>query len=835
MSAPSLGSTYRLQLAGLGFEGARGLVGYFSDLGIETLYVSPILAAVPGSTHGYDVIDPTRLDPELGTPRQFEKLLKELDAHDMRLLIDIVPNHMACQRENAWWWDVLRFGRTSKFASTFDVDWSRHVGRVLVPTLPEPLAELFDSIHYSGEGSDRVIEIGGQAFPLAPGTRTGSDLNAVLARQHYQPAYWRLSNHEGNYRRFFDIDGLIGVRVEDDEVFQRTHSCITTLARDDRIAGWRVDHIDGLNNPDAYLTTLASATAQGRHTEPVVLVEKILGSDEQLPRTWSCDGTTGYEFAGLVGGLFVNERGARRLAATGKKMTGERDSFRALSLEAKRQAIANQFDAPLERLARLAMSALNELRPGHDLSWFDVRKALGELTTQLEVYRTYFAPAEATPSDLDRLAHARDAASEVLEGEAQRAVFLVADVMAEPGAGLDLAQRWQQLSGAVMAKGVEDTATYRYSGLLSHAEVGCDPDRASASPEEFHQLARCHLRQASTLNATSTHDSKRSEDVRSRLFVLSELPDDWSELVTRWVQRHLEASADQLLPAVHDQLVIFQSLLGVWPVGAAQITRDIVKRVQRYAVKAAREAKLRSSWTDPDAAYERALTSFVLTLARDHLFCEEMSYFVEQIGPASATNALAMTILKCVAPGVPDFYQGTELSDYSLTDPDNRRPVDFALRRTLLERLPDRDAAPAKRIAAARQLLARWPNGALKLHVTRELLALRKDRHDLFARGAYEALDVTGPRAEHVLAIARQRGHEWVLAVVARQSIGAVGTGLFALGEETWGTRTALRLPASAPLHYRDAFTGATLTSSRGRLDIAECLAELPVAVLVAE
>jgi malto-oligosyltrehalose synthase len=835
MSTNPLGSTYRLQLPGLGFEGARSLVGYLHDLGIETLYVSPILAAAPGSTHGYDVIDPTRLDPALGTPRQFEKLLKELDDHGMRMLIDIVPNHMACQRSNAWWWDVLRLGRTSKFASTFDIDWSRHVGRVLVPTLAEPLEGLLDSIHYVGEGSDRVMEIGDQDFPLAPGTRTGSDLSAVLARQHYQPAYWRLSNHEGNYRRFFDIDGLIGVRVEDDEVFLRTHSCITSLARDERIAGLRVDHIDGLSDPAAYLAKLRSATMNARGTEPVVLVEKILGADEQLPHSWATDGTTGYEFANLVGGLFVGAGGAKRLASAGQRLTGEPISFRDLGLEAKREAVANQFEAGLERLARLAMNALNELRPGHDLSWFDVRRALCELTVHLDVYRTYFSSAGATPFDLERLANARDAASEFLKGEARRAVIMVADVIAAPGAGLDLAQRWQQLSGAVMAKGVEDTATYRYSGLLSHADVGGDPDHASVHPEAFHHLARQHRRLPSSLNATSTHDSKRSEDARARLFVLSELPDEWSGLVAHWHCVHGTASSERSLPDAHDQLVIFQSLVAVWPTGSARISRDVVKRVQNYVVKAAREAKRQTSWTDPDASYERALTSFVSAIARNQEFCIEMATFVDRIAPASAANGLAMTVLKCVAPGTPDFYQGTELWDYSLTDPDNRRPVDFSQPRSLLERLPASDAAPAKRRAAAQQLLSRWANGALKLYVTREMLALRKGHRDLFANGAYEVLEVTGPHADQVVALARHDGHQWVLAVVARQTIDIAGPGRFPVGEEVWGTRTAVRLPATAPSELRDIFSGATVTPSRGRIDIAECLAVLPVAVLVAE
>jgi (1->4)-alpha-D-glucan 1-alpha-D-glucosylmutase len=830
MSGRSLGSTYRLQLSGLGFDGARSLVGYLSDLGVETLYVSPILTAAPGSTHGYDVIDPTRLDPALGTPHQFEKLLKELDAHGMRLLIDIVPNHMACQRANEWWWDVLRNGRTSKFASTFDIDWSRHVGRVLVPTLGAPLAELLDSITYAGQGSDRVMEIGGEDFPLAPGTRTGSDLNAVLARQHYQPAYWRLSNHEGNYRRFFDIDGLIGVRVEDDDVFERTHELLAALGSDERIAGWRVDHVDGLSDPGAYLSKLASKTTAGRVDEPVVLVEKILARDEQLPRSWSADGTTGYEFANLAGGLFVNERGARRLTTTGYHMTGVRQTFYELGIEAKREAIAHSFDAALERLARLAMNALNEARPGHDLSWFDVRRALSELTVRLDVYRTYVTPDGAEPRDLDRLVRARDAASLVLDGEARRAVLLVADVLIVPGVGLELAQRWQQLSGAVMAKGVEDTATYRFSGLLSHADVGCDPDRASASPQAFHQLARRHQRQPLSLNATSTHDSKRSEDARSRLFTLSELPEAWTELVTDW--HHRLAPLDRVGPDAHDEIVIYQSLFALWPEGATRLSRQVVQRVQDYIVKAAREAKCHTRWTDPDTSYERALRSQVSALARDQQFCSEMSRFVERIGPAAATNSLAMMVLKCVAPGVPDFYQGSELWDFSLTDPDNRRPVDFALRRALLDRLPDVDATPSQRLRASRQLLAGWPHGALKLYLTRQMLSLRKQHGDLFAYGAYEVLDVTGPRAEHVVAITRRRGREWVLAVVARQTVAVARPGHFATGERAWSARTTIRLPLNAPTQYYDVFTGATLTLARGRLNVADCLRELPVAVV---
>ena len=607
-----LGSTYRLQLNGLGFVGARELVRYLSDLGIETMYLSPILRAVPGSTHGYDVIDPTQLDPELGTAEEFESLLAELDAHDMRALIDIVPNHMACHAANPWWWDTLRQGQSSPVASTFDIDWSRHVGRVLVPTLSRPLEDLLDSIAYVGDGPHRVMDIDGQEFPLAPGTHTGSDLSTVLSRQHYRPSYWRLSNREGNYRRFFDIDGLIGVRVEDPEVFDRTHDFAASLA-DDRVAGWRVDHVDGLADPGGYLGRLGELRTTERASRPVVLIEKIVARDEVLSTSWRTDGTTGYEFADRVGGLFVNKRGANRLA-------DDSPTFTELSHEAKRQAIVNSFDAALERLARLSFLSLNERHPGHDLSWFDVRRALTEISVSLDVYRTYFTDTSTDDDDCLRLTLAARAAAVTLSGESRRAVDLISDVLSAPsGASLELVQRWQQLSSAAMAKGAEDTATYRYRGLLSHAEVGCDPDHPSYDTPEFHEFASARLSYPLSLSATSTHDSKRSEDSRARLFVLSEISEEWRALVSKW-QRRYRAHAEELDLA--DAWRVYQSFVALWPTSTDRPTRALTRRLQDYSIKAAREAKCRTSWTDPDDRYERSLRRFVASLASDDRFVQ---------------------------------------------------------------------------------------------------------------------------------------------------------------------------------------------------------------------
>jgi (1->4)-alpha-D-glucan 1-alpha-D-glucosylmutase len=555
-----LGSTYRLQLNGLGFSGARALVPYLTRLGIETLYLSPVLTAAPGSTHGYDVIDPCRLDPALGPAEQFEALLDALAANGMRVLLDIVPNHMAAQPSNRWWWDTLRRGQSSTYASTFDIDWSQHNSRVLTPVLSRPLADACEEASLRQDADGSLLEIDGQRFPLAPNSDPGAPLSDLLAAQHFRPALWRLGDTAGNYRRFFNIDGLVGVRVEDPEVFDRTHQLILALCTDERVAGLRVDHIDGLWDPVGYLNRLSEAIAgAGRNSRAVLVVEKILHRDEVLDERWPVAGTTGYEFADRAVGLLLSEKGYRDLSAFGAGFTGERASFDDLGLTGKSQMLERTFVAQLDRVARLALAALDTEHAGHDLSVTDVRRAVAELSIFLDVYRTYFAggaPARVDVATIRR-AVARQG-TETVNEEVERAIELVANGLLEGGhdgsAWLGVARRWQQLTGAVMAKGVEDTATYRYDGLLSHAEVGCDPDRASCTVEEFHGfIGRRARRIGRGLNATSTHDSKRNEDARCRLAVLSEASDEWTHLVGRW---HRRFSSVSRAPEPHDEIVV---------------------------------------------------------------------------------------------------------------------------------------------------------------------------------------------------------------------------------------------------------------------------------------
>ena len=827
MTKEPLGSTYRMQLAGIGFAGAREQVAYLYELGIETLYVSPIFAAVPGSRHGYDVIDPGRLDPGLGTAEEFTALLASLEHHGMRLLIDIVPNHMAAHPTNRLWWQVMRDGPGSSYAAVFDIDWTRHRARVLVPTLSRPLAELRGAARVVSDAEGPELELDGQRFPLAAGTTL--ETGEIIDNQHYRPSYWRLSAHEVNYRRFFDVDSLIGVRVEDPAVFELTHRFVAEICADRTVAGVRVDHLDGLADPVGYLERLSIALARAR-SNPVVLVEKILASDEVLPSHWATDGTTGYEFANLAGGLFVSEKGARSLAVLGAELTGEGQDFAELRLRAKRETLAQFFPAPLERLAGLARSALDADVPGHDLSLADVAEALADAMVRLDTYRTYLDGKPPRRSDRARLERAFAPEGEI---EVQRASELIKRGLLEragPGsAWLEVATRLQQLSGAVTAKGVEDTASYRYDGLLSHAEVGCDPDFPSAAPADLDRLARQHRRRSASLNATSTHDSKRNEDARARLYVLSETVAQWAGLVRHWHGRHLRAKGPG--PDIHDELFAYQAMLALWPFSRRRLSKADRDRIETYALKAAREAKRRTSWIEPDVAYEAALTSFIATTARDSLFAGEMGHFVQSIGPAAVTNSLGLVVLKSVLPGVPDFYQGTELFEPTLTDPDNRRPVDYSLRRLLLGTLPPLDASPGDRVSAAKALRREWADGRLKLFVIQALLHFRRAERQLFDEGSCQLLETHGEHEGHVVAVARRYRRHFVVALAPRLVFTLAGPGRFPIGERAWAS-TSVILPRGAPAQLTDVLTARSVPAPKGVLKLTDALGPLPVAVL---
>ena len=842
-----LGSTYRLQLNGLGFARARQLVPYLHALGIETLYVSPVTMAAPGSTHGYDVIDPTRLDPALGSDGELEALLGELAQRGMAMLIDIVPNHMAAVAENPWWWDVLARGRGSAFARYFDIDWTRYQGKVLLPVLGRSLAEVIANAELAVRFEDGVpvLSYFDRRFPIDPdgpdqlirslvtNTRGASYAEAILElldRQHYRLASWRLSRHEGNYRRFFDVDGLVGLRVEDPVVYEATHPLLLELARDERIAGLRVDHVDGLADPTGYLGRLRHDLDDGDGIRPTLVVEKVLARDEQLLARWPVDGTTGYEFADLAGSLLIDSDGATAIAELGAHLTGDHRRFDQLSVDSKRFVQERIFPGQLDRLARLVMSRVDR-EVGLDVAEADVAGALVELGSQLHVYRTYVDPTGAAGEDRKRLHRAAAAARSHLDTDGGRALDAVLPLLVDPeygGAHLEVVQRWQQHTGAVMAKGVEDTALYRFGGLLASSEVGSDPGRPPISVDQFHAaMGQRHRRSPGSLNATTTHDTKRSEDVRARLAVLSELPRTWSDHVHRWRRWHRSLPS---VPDPHDEHFVYQTIVGAWPLDVDD-RRRFSRRVQDYMVKALREAKVGTSWLHPDVEYERSVRSFVRTILApsNPRFLADLGRLLQEVGPAASVNSLVLTVLKCTVPGVPDVYQGTELWSHSLVDPDNRRPVDFDRRARLLHAI---DRTSDGRVHAA-GLLASWGDGRLKLMVIERLLRLRRDHPQLFDHGSYVALDVRGPLARHIVAFARHRRSDWVIVVVPRLPLTVAGAGHMPVGPDLW-RGTSVVAPERSPRDLVDVFTGTEVFRRRGRWAVGELFSTLPLSVLVA-
>ena len=767
MTAPA--STYRVQLGpGLTFSGAAELVPYLRDLGVGAMYTSPVLAAVPGSTHGYDVVDPTRVNPGLGGERAFADLGFRLREAGLGLVVDIVPNHqgIADPAANPTWWDVLRLGRASPFARFYDIDWDH--APIMVPVLADAAAVADLAI------TDGQLAYHDLRFPLAPGTEGGTP-GQVHERQHYRLTDWRRADSELNYRRFFEIATLAAVRVEDPVVFRATHEMVLRCVADGLVTGLRVDHPDGLADPGAYVRRLAAAAPSAW-----LVVEKILGADERLPALWPVAGTTGYDALRLVSGLFVDTGGEPAVTAFAAAECGPQD-LRQLEHDAKLWVAERILLAEVRRIARAARRCLpaGQSEPGQ------IEPAVAELLASFSVYRSYLADDEA-----DALQAAAAEASRRAPGLAAVIGPLARQMTADPVG--ELAERVQQTAAMVMAKGVEDTVFYRYNRFIALNEVGGDPGRFGVTPEEFHWrvgdvAAGDHPR---SMTALSTHDTKRSEDVRARLAVLSELPDEFAAAVRRW-------SARARLPEPTLNLLAWQSLVGAWPISQ--------ERLVRYLEKASREAKIATSWTEPNAEFDAAVAAWPKIVLTDGELAADVEAFVTQVRDAGWSNALGQKLVQLAMPGVPDLYQGSELWDLFLVDPDNRRPVDFDRRRDLLTRidggwLPGLD-----------------DSGAAKLLIVTRALRLRRDRPELFG-GSYEPLPAQGPAADHLFAFARGGGH--LVAVATRLPVTLQRAG-------GWRGTT---LP-TGPGPWTDVLTGQPVPS--GWVAAEDLLQRYPVALLV--
>ena len=860
-------ATYRLQLsAEFTLRDACARVPYLRALGVSHVYCSPVLAARSGSTHGYDVTDPTHVSEALGGDEAFVEFANAAHAHGMGLLLDIVPNHMGVGRENPYWDDVLRVGRASRYADWFDVSWHAPTralqGKVLVPTLGDTLAHVLARGELSvvlEHGAPRVKYFE-RSFPLDPATlpselaegdeeRVGrwnesadrpGRMRDLLDRQHYVLAFWRNAQRDLNYRRFFDVNDLISLRVEREDVFEATHRKLLSFVGDGLVDGLRVDHIDGLLEPERYLERLALKVG---HVP--VYVEKILAVNEVLSERWRTAGTTGYEFMVAVDDLLIDAAGHGEIEAQYRE-TSRRWSFREVALASKRKVLRGALNADVRRVApMLARLAKRASWPSRAIA--EYARVIVESVAQLPVYRTYIGADQPMGDAMDR-ALLTDVVSRLRENAALDAQAVTALEQALLGDWSSAAEnlrrerltfvlRWQQLSGPAAAKGIEDTALYAYAPLTSRCEVGGDPGVSleNADARLFARLEERAQRLPLSLNATNTHDAKRSADARARIDALSEHSHDWLRLLRRWRRLH-----EPLRVGVHGQTVpsraaedfVYQAMFALWPLTARSMARDawlptFRGRIAAYLEKAMREAKVVTSWTDPDEAYERAVLDFagrVLELERDATFFDDMSTLVERTAPQALWNMLGRTALHLMSPGVPDIYQGDEVWFSALVDPDNRRPVDWELRSNVLAQVQ----SGGERLNSLTEWRDAMDVDALKLFAITELLGVRRAHHDLFRHGGVSRVPVSGAHAANVFAFRRDHGSESVIVAIVRttaslshQPIGAV-----------WGHTT---LTVDDARKWSCAIHRTEHRPAGARLHLADIFSVLPVAVLVAD
>ncbi len=755
-------STYRLQITPeWDLADAAALVPYLEKLGADWMYLSPVLAAEPGSEHGYDVVDHGEIDDSRGGDWALAKVAKRARAAGLGVIIDIVPNHVGVGTPalSVWWWDVLSKGRDSEHAAAFDIDWDAGSGKLRLPVLGDGDKEL-DALRIE-DGELRYYD---HRFPIAEGTGAGTPIQ-VHARQHYELMNYRRADAELNYRRFFAVNTLAGVRVELPEVFEMTHSQVQQWVQNDWMDGLRIDHPDGLADPGGYLDDLAKLI-EHRY----VLVEKIIEGDEELPASWQCAGTTGYEALAALDRLFVDPNGEPMLDRLDTELrSGLRVDWQAMTRATKRAVTDGILRSEVLRLSRL----VPDLGP-------DVDDAIAELLSSFGVYRTYLPVGrEFLDEALERACANRPELESSLRAVAQR--------LDDPGS--EFTVRFQQTSGMVMAKGVEDCAFYRWTRLTSLTEVGGEPAQFSISPDQLHDISRHRLeRTPATMTALSTHDTKRSEDVRARISVISELPDEWAAAVRRWVR---------LAPLGDGPLanLVFQAAVGAWP-----IERE---RLHAYAEKAAREAGNSTAWIDSDASFEQRLHALVDAIYDDAALNADIIAMVDRLRPFGWSNSLSAKLIQLTSTGVPDVYQGTELWDLSLVDPDNRRPVDYLRRTELLIKIDDG-----------------WQpeiddEGAAKLLVASRALRLRRDRPELFT--GYTPLTAEGTAALHLFAF--DRGGAITVATRLPAGLAAAGG---------WGD-TSIDLPSG---RWSDELTGRTFD---GPTAVADLLRTYPVALLIRE
>ncbi len=927
-------ATYRLQTnRNFRFSDIRAIVSYLHELGISDIYLSPIFQARQGSLHGYDTVNPNRINSELGSAEDFDSLLEELRRHEMGCLQDIVPNHMAYDGANRMLMDILESGEGSPFFDYFDIDWEHPYeslrGKVLAPFLGDSYGKCLENgeitLRYDEAGL--TVNYGGLRFPLriesystvfshglgalrkTLGNRdpnfikllgvlhglknlpwqedrqgradqiafvkrmlwelyTGSHdirefveanvgrfngikgspesfnaLDQLLAKQIFRLSFWKVATEEINYRRFFNINELISVRNEEEKVFQQTHRLILKLVEEKKITGLRIDHIDGLFDPACYLKRIRQKTG-----DLYITVEKILAADEQLPESWPVHGTTGYDFANHLTAIFCERKNEKKFTKIYTEFTGLETPYPDLASEKKRLIIGKHMAGDVDGLAHLMKNISSRDRYGVDITLYGLKRALVEILTFFPVYRTYVNYEDYTEGDRLRLQESISRAKEANRGLLLELNFIERFLLLESADHLseDEKQQWiyfimrfQQLTGPLMAKGFEDTTLYVYNRLLSLNEVGGNPGQFGLSVEAFHEFNQNRARfRPHSMSATSTHDSKRGEDVRARINVLSELPEEWGKNLKRWsslnkVKKTLLKGRE--IPDRNDEYFFYQTLIGGFPLTGDEYG-SFCERLQTYMIKAVREAKVHTEWLKPDLAYEEGFVSFIESVLRpteSNQFFNEFLPFARKIAQCGILNSLSQTLMKILAPGVPDFYQGSELWNLSFVDPDNRRPVEFGQRVEFLEEIKRREADNLPLLI--QDLVSHPEDGKIKLYVTYKALNFRRKQKLLFQDGDYIPVRSSGRTHESVCAFIRRNGDGWVLVAAPRLVTKLIGAdGLFSIGG-VWGG-DSLSLPQGSPRRWSNVFTGETLeathTDSKKTLPLESVFAHFPLALL---
>ncbi|GAX37746.1 malto-oligosyltrehalose synthase [Nodularia sp. NIES-3585] len=927
-------ATYRIQFnAQFDFNSAKKIINYLNELGISDLYASPIFKAKPNSTHGYDIVDPNQLNPELGTQEDFTVLTEELKKHNMGWLQDIVPNHMAYASQNQYLMNVLENGVNSIHANYFDITWNSPINNGISDSQEPILAPLLGNFYgdslengeiqlkydqnglsvnyydfrfplklesyaiFLNQNIGKLSQILGRNNPIfvrllgilymlkhIPSDSTPKErqdqidfvkgllwelytdhtelqtfidgnlqifngeqgnpesfnlLDSLLSEQFFRLAFWKVGAEEINYRRFFTVNELISVNIEDYQVFQNSHALISKLVQENQITGLRIDHIDGLYDPSQYLQRL-----KAKIDNTYITVEKILESGEDLPKHWSIQGTTGYDFLNYLNGSFCQTTSQEAFTQIYWSVTGFRTPYAQLAIDKKHLILERTLAGDIDNLTYILKKIASKHRYGNDFTINGLKRAIAEVLTLFPIYRTYTNPEGILPADRRYIQDVIQQAKSNLPLLHHELTFIEKLLLLEYENSLTpnhqeqwlyFVMRLQQYTGPLMAKGVEDTALYVYNRFISLNEVGGNPDNFGVSIPDFHNFNQQRQnRWLHSMNATSTHDTKRGEDIRARLNVLSEIPEEWKTQVYAFceINRDHKTSVNKslLMPDRNDEYQFYQMLIGAFPFFESEYN-NFYQRIQDYVLKAAREAKVYTAWLRPNETYENALKKFVsavLEPSKTNQLLDKFLPFQKRIAYYGIFNSLSQTLLKITSPGVPDLYQGTELWDLSMVDPDNRRPVDFELRQSHLKAI--KQQAQTDILKLINKLLATKEDGRIKMFLIAQALKTRRENLTVFQQGSYLPLEARGKFANHIIAFARIYNHQTMITIAPRFFTSLIQPGEYPLNQEVWDN-TYIDLPPAAPSVWQDTITGQMLNTDKIML-IGDALQHFPVALL---